>query len=67
MNAYFFVVCEWLSSLELDDYMSFPIMEYLCVVLLHFLTHEDKVQVRYMEGTKFLCVSSNFDCFSNKR
>ena len=32
-----------------------------------FLTHEDKVQVRYMEGTKFLCVSSNFDCFSNKR
>ena len=32
-----------------------------------FLTHEDKVQVRYVEGTKFLCVSSNFDCFSNKR
>ena len=30
---------------------------------ISFLTHEDKVQVMSMEGEKFLCVSSKFDCF----
>ena len=30
---------------------------------LWFLTHEDKVQVRSMGWTKFLCVASNFYCF----
>ena len=32
-------------------------------MVLSFLTHEDKVQVRYMGWAKFLWVSSNFDCF----